>query len=210
MAKFRDDKVQSLKIDDIPIWKHLKNGAVQKDVKLTNKDSGKFAEIIGSRILWNFKQSKILDEIFPDIEILSARRMAGLGVGDFVYQISYKKNEGYGQRIAIFEVKHGNIKLGRFQFEKYCRIIGQPKNYFPKSEDVRIIFLMFEQIDTLSMNSSYLYKELDKELAIKFLEKLPKNEVKTEEEVKTNIIVDEWKNLFNEPENTEKRDLDYE
>ena len=219
MVKFRDDKVQSLKIDDVPIWKHLKGGALQKNVKLTNKDSGKFAEQIGGRILWNFKRSKILDDIFPDIEIVSARRMAGLGVGDFVYQISYKKNEGkgnegkgnegnvgYGQRIAIFEVKHGSIKLGRFQFEKYCRIISQPKNYFPKAEDVRVIFLMFEWIDTLSMNSSYLYKELDIELATKFLEKCPKDEVKIEEEIKTSIIIQEWKNLFDEPK-TQKKEI---
>jgi hypothetical protein len=178
---------------------------VQKDVKLTNKDSGKFAEIIGSRILWNFKQSKILDEIFPDIKILSARRIFGL-VGDFAYKISYKKDDGYGQRIVIFEVKHGIINIGRFQFEKYCKIISQPENYFPNAEEVRIIFLMFTQIDTLGMNSSFSYKELDKELAIKFLEKFPKNESKenAEEDVKTNIIVQEWKNIFDISKITEK------
>lgn len=169
-TKFRDNKVSHLRIDDVPIWKHLKDDATKREAQLTNKDSGKFAEIIGGRILWNFRQSKILNDIFPDIEIMSANRMTGLGVGDVTYKISYKKNEGFGQRIVIFEIKHGRILLGRFQFEKYCRIISQPENYFPKADDVRVIFLMFEEIDTLNQKASYSYKELDKELAIKFLE----------------------------------------
>lgn len=177
--KISECKVSHLKIDDIPIWKHLKDGATKKETCLTNKDAGKFAEIIGSRILWNFNKSKILNEIFPDINIISANRMTGLGVGDVAYKISYKKDDGkdgndggYGQKIVIFEVKHGNILIGRFQFEKYCRIIRDPKNYFPKAEDVSIIFMMFEQIDTLNKKASYSVYELDKELARKFLDTL--------------------------------------
>ena len=168
--KFSEDKITQLKIDDIPIWKHLKDGATKKETCLTNKDAGKFAEIIGGRILWNFNKSKILNEIFPNIDIISANRMTGLGVGDVAYKISYKKDDGYGQKIAIFEIKHGNILIGRFQFEKYCRIISEPKNYFPKAEDVSVIFMMFEQIDTLNKKASYSVYELDKRLALKFLE----------------------------------------
>lgn len=177
--KFSDDKITQLKIDDIPIWKHLRDGATKKETCLTNKDAGKFAEIIGSRILWNFNKSKILNEMFPNINIVSANRMTGLGVGDIAYKISYKKDDGndgkdggYGQKIVIFEVKHGHILIGRFQFEKYCRIISDPKNYFPKAEDVSVIFMMFEQIDTLNKKASYSVYELDKELARKFLEML--------------------------------------
>lgn len=184
LKKFTEDKITHLKIDDIPIWRHLKDGATKKEICLTNKDAGKFAEIIGSRILWNFNKSKILNEMFPDIHILSANRMTGLGVGDVAYKISYKKNGGknggkddgkdgeYGQKIVIFEIKHGNILIGRFQFEKYCRIISDPKNYFPKAEDVSVIFMMFEQIDTLNKKASYSVYELDKELARNFLETL--------------------------------------
>jgi DNA replicative helicase MCM subunit Mcm2 (Cdc46/Mcm family) len=106
--------------------------------------------------------------------------MTGLGVGDVAYKISYKKDDrkedgnekdgGYGQKIVIFEVKHGNILIGRFQFEKYCRIISDPKSYFPKAEDVSVIFMMFDQIDTLNKKASYSVYELDNELARKFLE----------------------------------------
>ncbi len=167
--KFADDKASQIKIDNIPIWKHLKDGATKKETELTNKDAGKFAEIIGRRILWNFKKSKILNEIFPDIDIISANRMTGLGVGDVAYKISYKKGDEYGQKIAIFEVKHGNILIGNFQFEKYCRIITDPKNYFPKAEDVSVIFMMFEQIDNINMKASYSVYELDNKLAVKYL-----------------------------------------
>lgn len=171
--KISEGKASQLRIDDIPIWKHLKNGATKKETGLTNKDSGKFAEIIGKRILWNFNKSKILNELFPNIDIISANRMTGLGVGDVAYKISYKKNgemdDGYGQKIIIFEIKHGNILIGKFQFEKYCRIIIDPKNYFPKAEDVSVVFMMFDQIDTVNNKASYLIYELDKELAQKFL-----------------------------------------
>lgn len=170
--KFSEGKVSQLKIDDIPIWKHLKDGATKKETCLTNKDAGRFAELIGGRILWNFNKSKILNETFPDIDIVSANRVTGLGVGDYVYKISYKKEDRYGQKIAIFEVKHGNILMGRFQFEKYCRIIREPKSYFPKAEDVTVIFMMFEEINIIDMKASYSIYELDNDLARKFLEML--------------------------------------
>lgn len=170
--KFADEKASHIKIDNVPIWKHLKDGATKKEADLTNKDAGKFAEIIGSRILWNFKKSNILNEIFPNIDIISANRMTGLGVGDIAYKISYKKGDGYGQKIAIFEVKHGHILIGNYQFEKYCRIITEPKNYFPKAEDVSVIFMMFEQIDIINMKTVYSIYELDNELVRKFLETL--------------------------------------
>lgn len=191
--KFSEDKITQLKIDDIPIWKHLKDGATKKETCLTNKDAGKFAEVIGGRILWNFSKSKILNEIFPDINIISANRMTGLGVGDVAYKISYKKGDGkdgkdgeYGQKIAIFEIKHGNILIGRFQFEKYCRIVRCPKDYFPKAEDVSVIFMMFEQIDTLNKKAFYSVYELDNELARKFLEKLNVDKIADTTEISCN------------------------
>jgi hypothetical protein len=180
--KFSEDKITQLKIDNIPIWKHLRDGGTKKETCLTNKDAGKFAEIIGSRILWNFNKSKILNELFPDIDIVSANRMTGLGVGDVAYKISYKKDDGYGQKIAIFEVKHGKILMGRFQFEKYCRIISDPKSYFPKAEDISVIFMMFDQIDILNKKASYSVYELDNELARKFLETSNFDKIVTEQQ----------------------------
>jgi hypothetical protein len=187
--KFSEDKITHIKIDDVPIWKHLKDGGTKKETRITNKDAGKFAEVVGGRILWNFNKSKILNEIFPNIDIVSANRMTGLGVGDIAYKISYKKHndakngeeaEAYGQKIAIFEIKHGKILIGHFQFEKYCRIVREPKNYFPKAEDVSVIFMMFEQIDTLNKKAIYSIYELDNELARKFLEKLDSDKINEE------------------------------
>lgn len=39
-------------IEGVPIWEYLTNDAVNKDTTLTNKDFGRFAEIIGKRITW--------------------------------------------------------------------------------------------------------------------------------------------------------------
>lgn len=37
LKKFSEDKITQLKIDDIPIWKHLKDGATKKETCMTNK-----------------------------------------------------------------------------------------------------------------------------------------------------------------------------
>lgn len=160
-------KVKS--VDGIPIWDYLKNNAANKETSLTNKDFGKFAEIVGRRITWNFNKSGILNEVFPNISIITANRK-NLKVGDISYVISYKDNGGYKQKVAIFEVKHGRVWIGKYQFEKYCRILTDPKSYFPKAEDVKIIFMMFNDIDTKNKTANYTLRELDKELAYKFLE----------------------------------------
>lgn len=171
-----DDKVKD--IDGIPIWEYLKNNAVNKETLLTNKDFGKFAEIIGKRITWNFGKSEILNDVFPDISIISANRR-NLGVGDIGYVISYKDsrdgwdggdNGEYKQKVVIFEVKRGRILIGKYQFEKYCRILTDPKSYFPKAEEVKVVFMMIDNIDTKNKTANYSLKELDKELARKFLD----------------------------------------
>ena len=160
------DKVKN--VDGVPIWEYLKNDVTIKGTSLTNKDFGKFAEIIGKRITWNYHESGILNEVFPDISIISANRK-NLRVGDIGYVISYKDNGEYKQKVVIFEIKHGRILIGKYQFEKYCRILNDPKSYFPKAEEVKIVFMMINDIDTKNKTANYSLKELDKELACKYL-----------------------------------------
>ena len=160
------DKVKN--VDGVPIWEYLKNNVTINEISLTNKDFGKFAEIIGKRITWNYHESGILNEVFPNISIISANRR-NLGVGDIGYVISYKDNEEYRQKVVIFEVKHGRIMIGKYQFEKYCRILTDPKSYFPKAEEIKIVFMMIDNIDTKNKTANYCLKELERELACKFL-----------------------------------------
>ena len=165
------DKVKN--VDGVPIWEYLKNDVSIKETSLTNKDFGKFAEIIGKRITWNYKESGILNEVFPTIFIISANRknlrVGNLRVGDIGYVISYKDNGEYKQKVVIFEIKHGRIMIGKYQFEKYCRILTDPKSYFPKAEEVKIVFMMVNDIDTKNKTANYYLKELDREFAYKFL-----------------------------------------
>lgn len=114
------------------------------------------------------KKTGILNYIFPNISIISAKRRTG--IGDVGYIISYKIDGKYRQKVIIFEIKHGRIWVKRHQFEKYCRIITQPEIYFPKADEVKIVFMMFNGIDIKNKTTDYSLRELDKELAHKFLE----------------------------------------
>jgi hypothetical protein len=166
--KIFDSKVKN--IDGIPIWEYLKNDTTNKETSLTNKDFGKFAEIIASRITWNFVKSGILKDVFPDISIISVNRR-NMKVGDLGYIISYKDSDDqYRQKVVIFEIKHGRVMIGKYQFEKYCRILINPKDYFPKADEVKIVFMMFNEIDTKNKTANYALRELDLELARKYLE----------------------------------------
>ena len=176
MCNIMRNKVKD--VDGIPIWEYLKDGVTIKETSLTNKDFGKFAETIGKRITWNFDKSGILNHVFPNISIISVNRK-NLKVGDIGYVISYKDNEEYRQKVVIFEIKHGRIMIGKYQFEKYCRILVDPKLYFPKAEEVKIVFMMIDNIDTKNKTANYSLKELDKELAHKFLDNQQKELIKS-------------------------------
>ena len=62
-------------IGGVPIWQHLKNGVEERSAKLVAKDYGKFAEILGERLLYKLiKKGGILDEMFPGIDIVSVQK----------------------------------------------------------------------------------------------------------------------------------------
>lgn len=52
-------------------------------------------------------------------------------------------------------------------------MIKTPGEYFPKANEVKVIFLMFDQIDTMGCSASYSIGELDKNIALKILESTP-------------------------------------
>lgn len=174
--------IEKIEIDGIPLWQYLKNehDSAKKNLELTNKDFGKFAEIIGKRITWNYGKTGILNDVFPNITIISANRRH-LGVGDIGYIVSYKNNDGdFKQKVVIFEIKHGRLLIGKYQFGKYCRIVTEPENYFPKAEEVKVVFMMFEDINTIEKTAIYRLRELDKELARKFLTGLESGDEKND------------------------------
>lgn len=173
-------------IDGIPIWQHLKNGAEETKVKLIAADYGKFAEILGGRILHKLTEmGGILEDIFPGIDIVSVQtspRMTILyrkkiEIGDLVLEISCKDSCSgtFGKKIVIFEIKHGRAPIEQNQLRRYCLMVNNPEEYFPKADEVKVIFLMFSDINTKKSSASYSICELSKILARRILENCPTN-----------------------------------
>lgn len=169
-------------IEGIPIWQHLKNNIVEKDIQLIGPDYGKFAEILGKRELRRLtKKEGILDKIFPNVSIVSTKRMPRIKIeksslyerGDLALEVSYKNDTAFGKKVVIFEIKHGKFQVEQNQLRRYCAMIDDPGAYFPKADEVKVIYMMFNEIDTLNCSATYYIHELDKNLAHKILESSP-------------------------------------
>lgn len=176
-----DKKIYKM-IDSIPLWAHLKNGAERTKIKLIANDYGKLSEILGNRILDNILlKGGIIDDMFSDIEILATHYIkkfkvlerAKIGLGDVVLEVDYKKDGVFGKKIVIFEIKHGKIMIEQNQLRRYCSMILNPGEHFHKADEVRIIYMLFDHIDTMSASAFYSIKEIDKDFARKIMEQEP-------------------------------------
>ncbi len=168
-------------IEGVPIWKHLKNGVEENMVKLVANDYGKFAEILGQRILYGLtRKGGILEDMFPGNDIISVQKSprmrifarAKIEMGDLALEISCKDSCSgiFRKKIVIFEIKHGKSPIGQNQLRRYCSMIDNPEEYFPKADEVKIIFLMISSINTNDGYALYSICELGKDLVTKILE----------------------------------------
>lgn len=174
-------------VDGIPIWQHLKNGVKDNKIKLVATDYGRFAEIVGNRTLNRLtEKGGILEELFPSIDIISVHRSpkirvlanAKIEMGDLILEIDYKDSFGqFRKKVVIFEIKHGHFQIEQHQLRRYCFMINNPGAYFPKTDELKVVFMMFDRINTMKCSASYSMHELDKELATKILENSPLPEV---------------------------------
>ena len=179
-----DKKIYKM-IDSIPVWTHLKNGAERTKMKLIANDYGKLSEILGNRILNNILQKGgIVDNMFSDIEIIATQfikkfkilERAKIGLGDIVLEVDYKKDGAFGKKIVIFEIKHGKIIIEQNQLRRYCSMVLNPGEHFHKADEVKVIYMIFDDIDTLNASAFYSIKEIDKEFARKVMEQEPVGE----------------------------------
>ncbi len=179
-----DRKIYKM-IDSIPVWTHLKNGSERTKIKLIANDYGKLSEILGNRILNNILlKGGIIDNMFSDIEILATHSIkkfkllerAKIGLGDIVLEVDYKKDGLFGKKIVIFEIKHGKIIIEQNQLRRYCSMILNPGEHFHKADEVRIIYMLFDKIDTINASAFYSIKEIDKDFAEKVMEQEPVGE----------------------------------
>ena len=169
-------------IDGIPMWKHLKNGAEETKISLKANDYGKLTEILGNRVLKDkLQRGGIIDNLFPGIEIIAIHmpkqfkilERAKIGLGDIVLEVDYKKDGRFGKKIVVFEIKHGKIIIGQNQLRRYCSMVLNPEEYFHKADEARVIYIMFDNIDTLNASAFYSIQEIDKDFARKVMKQEP-------------------------------------
>lgn len=162
-------------IDGIPIWVHLKNGASADFVAdLTAGDMGIIAERVGKRIL-SQSLKDMCEMFFPSIGVLSAKKIMIHGYGDYLVEISYKDSNGYGKKILLFEIKHGKVHISQQQIKKYSSLLLNPDQYFRKADEIKIIYMIFEVIDTVNKKVHYYFSELNKDFGKLILDRPPLN-----------------------------------
>mgnify|MGYP003395056532 CR=1 FL=1 len=168
--------------DGIPIWKHLLNNSQEHQTKLRSNDYGKLAESIGKRELRNcIKFNNFLDNLFPNIIIMSIERKTKksrrhLEYGDYCTEISYTKDGVYGKKVLIIEIKHGKVYISQQQIRRYSNYIINPSAYFRKADEVKVLFMIFTEIDTMNASSTYFLCEFNTEFANKIVDAIPKQE----------------------------------
>lgn len=167
------------KIDGMTIGQHINDNAIYIDTTLLDTDYGRFAEILGNRIL---RGGGILKELFPGMHISSVKELDRIKIekgsyhqrGDLILQISYENGGMFRKKVVIFEIKyrnkHGNGKIHSNQLVRYCNMICNPGEYFHKADEVKVIFMVFDKIDTMTGSVSYHMSELSKDLARKILD----------------------------------------
>lgn len=172
-------------IDGLPLHKHLKNGSHEDEMVLIDHDYGKFAEVLGKKMVNYASRNGGFSDIFPGICILSTHKIMskrrtrhGPEIGDIAFELSYKEGDKYGKKIIIFEIKYGVSRIKRSQIRKYCDMTDKPGEYFPKADEVKVIYIFFNKIDTVSGFTSYQICELSKELANKVLQSEGQKEIK--------------------------------
>lgn len=177
-------------IDGLPLYKHLKSGSTEIEYMLIDHDYGKFAEIIGKKIINYSAKNGGFSDLFPGISIVSINKIVskrkfgcrrGTEIGDTAYEISYKDGDRYGKKVIIFEIKYGVSRIKQSQIGRYCDMIDKPGEYFHKADEVKVIYLFFSKIDTVTGLVSYRIGELGEELTNKILESQELREIKSEQ-----------------------------
>ena len=168
-------------IDGIPLYQHLKNDSINDSIGaemiLSEQDYGRFAEFLGKKkINYLVKKGVILGDIFPGLNFVSINRFKskrktayGTQMGDIAYELSYKDKEQYEKKVVVFEIKYGISHIRQAQIRKYCSMVENPGEYFPKANEVKVIYVFFNKIDTKNGTASYQLCELNKELVGKIL-----------------------------------------
>lgn len=176
-ASLKVEKKEYEMFEGLPIWKHLKDNGEKHNAKMQGTDFGTLAELIGTREIKKSISNGLLNKLFPDIDIISVtriRRNKSSKYGDYNLQINCKKDNVYSKKILIVEIKHGLIEISQQQIKRYSKYLIFPSEYFRKADEVKIIFMLFDRIDSINASSTYMLCEFNKTLASKIINAMPK------------------------------------
>lgn len=150
----------------IKCWEELSNNKTPDyEIKLIPADFGVVAEYVGVRTLIKILASKEnLNKFYPNVKTLQYKKING--DWDYGIEIHYRKNKEYGKKILIFEIKHGK-NIGHKQMHKYSDMVIDPKKYFPEADEVKVFYMIFENLDTLNRKATYHFCELEQTIAKK-------------------------------------------
>ena len=87
--------------------------------------------------------------------------------------MSYKKDDTFGKKIVVFEIKHGKIIIEQNQLRRYCSMILKPGEHFHKADEVKVIYMLFDDLDTVNTSVFYSVQEIDKAFVRNVLENEP-------------------------------------
>ncbi len=110
---------------------------------------------------------------YPDIEVLSFKKLNG--EGDYLIEISYRYPDGYGKKILLFEIKYGKVDISQSQIKKYSSMLLNPDQYFKKADEVKIVYMIFDKVDTVNQTVHYYFSVLKKDFAKLILDREPRN-----------------------------------
>lgn len=160
-------------IDGTPIWQHLKeNNSFDVNENITPIDNGKIAEIIGKRILAQkiFRDKTLVGSFYqdPNMYIYSLNKLND--GGDYTVQINYERAGKFGKKILLFEIKNRAFSIQQSQIQKYSSMILYPSNYFAKADEVKVVYMVFDVIDTVQQKVHYYFSVLEPTIAKKIIE----------------------------------------
>lgn len=137
-------------VNDRPMWQNLEESGWVYQQKLRAIDYGFMAETLARSLLHDdVMKYRIIDGAFPDIEILATRHIhMPKENGNYIFEVDYTKDGKYGKKALILEVKHGKAMISQQQLRRYCDFTRNPSTFMKKADEVKIVYIFYNTIDT--------------------------------------------------------------
>ena len=145
-------------LQDAPMNKHTFGGAY-------HTYWGRYVERLARRIIRDWMSEEKMQELFPDVEVISSERIHPYGMGksygkifrgegafkgqvDSLYLLHVKKGEQDFAKYAVgFEVKYGASSIDKSICDFWRDFLSHPDGYINKCEKARLFIFWVHGID---------------------------------------------------------------